>query len=130
MDAIARPSVQDLQEKSADLSFAIKTAGDGGTAPMVTPIDMAPLLAIEPVVMGEMKPVLELLKQLVHNSQADCDKITQQHRQISDLWNTVCHLQVIHVTPKTATTVSMLPDSVSHLDLSLSSAKGGGVCLE
>ena len=57
MDAITRPSVQDLQEKSADLSFAIKSAMDGGTAPMVTPIDMAPLLAIEPVVMGEMKPV-------------------------------------------------------------------------
>ena len=46
MDAIARPSVQDLQEKSADLSFAIKSTMDGGTAPMVTPIDMAPLLAL------------------------------------------------------------------------------------
>ena len=79
MDAITRPSVQDLQEKSADLSFAIKTAGNGGTAPMVTPIDMAPLLAIEPVVMGEMKPVLELLKQLVHNSQADRAEIARQH---------------------------------------------------
>ena len=68
MNAIAHPSVQDLQEKSADLSFAVKSAVDGGTAPMVTPIDMAPLLAIEPVIMGEMKLVLELLKQLVHNS--------------------------------------------------------------
>ena len=58
------------------LAPAIKTAGNSGTVPMVTPIDMAPLLAIEPVVMGEMKPVLELLKQLVHNSQADCAKIT------------------------------------------------------
>ena len=118
MDAIARPSVQDLQEKSADLSFAIKTAGDGGTAPMVTPIDMAPLLAIEPVVMGEMKPVLELLKQLVHNSQADRAEIARQHRQISDLRNAVCRLQAIHATPKTATTVDMSPDSVSRLDLS------------
>ena len=98
MDAIARPSVQDLQEKSADLSFAIKSAMDGGTAPMVTPIDMAPLLAIEPVVMGEMKPVLELLKQLVHNSQADRDEIARQHQQISDLRNTVCRLQSIHAT--------------------------------
>ena len=58
MDAIARPSVQDLQGKSADLSFAIMTAGNGSTALMVSPIDLAPLLAIEPVVMGEMKPVL------------------------------------------------------------------------
>ena len=85
---------------------------------MVTPIDMVPLLAIEPVVMGEMKPVLELLKQLVHNSQADRAEIARQHRQISDLRNAVCRLQAIHATPKTATTVDMSPDSVSRLDLS------------
>ena len=85
---------------------------------MVSPIDMALLLAIEPVVMGEIKPVLELLKQLVHNSEADRAEIARQHRQISDLRTTVCRLQVIHVTPKTATTVDMSPDSVSRLDIS------------
>ena len=67
-----------------------------------------------------MKPVriLELLKQLVHNSQADRDEIARQHLQISDLRSTVCGLQAIHATPRTATTVSMSPDSVSRLDLS------------
>ena len=90
---MACPYVQDLQGKSANLSFTIKSARDGSTAPMVTPIDMAPLVAIEPAVMGEMKPVLELFKQLVHNSQADRDEIARQHQQISDLRNTVCRLQ-------------------------------------
>ena len=56
---------------------------------MVTPIDLTPLLAIESDAMSKIKPILELLKQLVHDSESDRDE--QGRREQCTVYNSVNH---------------------------------------